>query len=530
MAVTDVYPDISKLNLWLRNRSQEDLTMADIPELIPLRWPYFRDNWEFIQSGIVEKLSTFDNPSILQNQLRSFDTFIGIQRTAKTNINPFDNADVFYKNYFIFDSVPINSTPISNEEQTIIDNAITKIDQMSKNDFLKIRANVVKARDQLADQVGGTDAAYNSTFNRSPIPASLDINIQFVSELQILQNVVKTVDFILANIFTLDIAFVDPFALAKQNANNTDFDITTYASGNLVKFNYGESLEDVANRYLGSPDKWIDIAIANGLKPPYIDEVGQKLSLLANGSGDEINLAATDTFGNLNKDKFYINQIVTLQSDVQNFPEQRVIINIKEVPVSGEIVLELDGDANLDRYKTAENANLRVFKANTINSSFYILIPSISPVSDPPTGETPWFLRTSGEDEKRAKIDFQLDNNGNISFGSTGDIQLSFGLANAIQAVKLKMAVEQGSLMRHPEFGLVAVQGSKNLKIDDTRALIVQSINSNVERDPRFERVERLDVDYFGSGTSATGFLVTLVVRLAGSSQNIPITFTINVR
>jgi hypothetical protein len=298
-----------------------------------------------------------------------------------------------------------------------------------------------------------------------------------------------------------------------------------------VKLNYGESLESLANRYLGDPNKWLDIAIANGLKPPYIDEVGQRIPLLSNGSGNQINLAGTDINGNLNIDKLYINQQVLLQSNIEVVTDQRTIISVKQVPVSGEIILELDGDRNMNIYQTADQAYIRVFAPNTVNSGIYVLIPSPDPLPDNRVDEVPWFLAKSAEDEKRAKIDLAIDPSGDLTFTTNGDVKLSYGLDNAIQAVKLKIVTELGSLRYHPTFGFINVIGNKNLNIDSTRDLVVESINSQIEADGRFDRVENISVDYLFNDTTATGagaIVINLTVRLAGGTQAIPISFTVN--
>jgi hypothetical protein len=266
------------------------------------------------------------------------------------------------------------------------------------------------------------------------------------------------------------------------------------------------------------------------LKPPYIDEVGQKLNLLSNGDGNQINIAPTDGFGNLNIDKFYINQILLLQSSAEVFAEQRSIISIKEIPVSGEIVIELDGEPDLDRYKIVDTAHVRVFKQNTINSSFFILIPSEDPLPDERREEIPWFLAKSAEDEKRAKVDIAIDENGEINFSTNGDIKLSYGLANAIQAVKLKIVTELGSLRYHPEFGLVNVVGEKNDDIEDLKNTLIESINQQIQIDSRFDRVENIDVQYLVSDNSneaVAAISILLSVKLAGGSTVIPISFTV---
>src|SRR5690606_28666811 len=141
-----------------------------------------------------------------------------------------------------------------------------------------------------------------------------------------------------------------PFALARLNANNPEVKIGQYSSGFLTRIHYGEDLQSLATRFLKDPEKWIDIAIANGLRSPYIDEEGEEVFLIANGFKNQINVKAVDA------NKLYINQPVFIQSKTIPFPDQRLITAIKEVPVSGEIVITLNGDANLEKYTLEDKA------------------------------------------------------------------------------------------------------------------------------------------------------------------------------
>jgi hypothetical protein len=517
------------LNLWFKVRGGDELKLSDIPEIIQLRWPYFRDNWEFIKPKITQVASDYLDPDYLNLQINQFSDFISKQRYI-SSLNPFADSMTFYKYYAIFDSINVHDINLTNQEEEIITNKTELVKNYSKSDFLRIKDDITTYRNRLADVGGLGDSSYNAAFNRSAIPQQTEADLHDLNLMLQLQNNIGTVDFVLANLFAVDSA-LDPFALARSNANNPDIDIGQYSSGRLVRMNYNEDLETLANRYLGDPNKWIDIAIANGLKPPYIDEVGQRLLLISNGSGNQVNIAATDINGNLNIDKFYINQVITLQSNVEKFPDQRTIIDIRSIPVSGEIVLQLDGDADLSKYKYADQASVRVFLPNTVNSSFFVLIPSTKPLPNQRHDEIPWFLANSAQDEKTQGIDIAIDDNGEINFGTSGDLSLSYGLANAIQAVRIKIVTELGSLRYHPTFGLVNIIGSKNQNLDDLKSLIIDSISNMIKVDSRFDRIENLSVQYLvgdNSPTAVAAIRITLSVRLAGGTTVVPISFTVS--
>jgi len=521
---------LSALDLWYKVTGNEDLYLSDIPELITLRWNYFRDNWEFLKEDYIRKISSYQDPQLLKTHIDNFTDFVDSQRNSKSSKNPFDNSSIVARFYSIFDTTLINSVRLTHEEQQLVDNKIQEVKSYTRGDFLYIRSKLQKERDDMADKVGTTDADYNRVFNRSPQAARVAIKNKDINKMLEIQEAIKSIDFILANSFSLSSSTIDPFALAKANANNPNIDIRTYNSGYLAKINYGEDLQSLAARTLGDADRWIEIAITNGLKAPYVDEIGEKILLISNANRNQVNISETDVNNLLNIDKLYVGQVILLQSNTQTFPEQRSIQNITQVPISGEIILELTGEDDLDRYKVNEGAYIRVFKPNTINSSFFVVIPSQQPLDDDLKSDTPWFLQGSDETEKRQKVDLSLDENGDLNFNSTGDLQLSFGINNAVQAIKMKMMVETGELRRHPEFGLEPVQGMRNSTVSEVKRVITDSIVKMIQSDERFADIYSLDVSYADiyDNTSASVINVNLVVRLVGSGQLIPITFSIN--
>lgn len=94
------------------------------------------------------------------------------------------------------------------------------------------------------------------------------------------------------------------------------------------------------------------------------------------------------------------------------------------------------------------------------------------------------------------------------------------------------MSIEAGELKRHPDYGLVNVAGSANVNITTVQGLLVESIETAITVDDRFDRIETFNIQYFTEsrdGQPATGFDIQLEVRLVGSERTIPISFTVTI-
>lgn len=516
----------SNLTLWFKMYTGDVLTLSDMPEIISMRWTYFRDNWTSLRTRLLNLADGTRDPDYFRFALDDLTDFISKQRSDTTNVNPFAASSIYYRFYPVFDNIKLQSIILTNEEQTLVTAKKAALQLYSKVNFLDIKKTLRKYRDFLADSVGLSDPDYNAVYSRAPVNGQSPVSIADLNLMLILERQLSVVDFILSNLFAVDTA-IDPFALARLNAKNPDINIGQYQSGRLVKLNAKEDLPSLAKRLLGDADRWVDIAIANGLKEPYVDEIGTELSFLTNGSNNQINLAPTDTFGNSNLNRFFINQFILISSNTYPFPTQRVVTGIKQIPLSGEIILTVSGESNMDLYTLTDSAKIRIFKPNTINSSQYLLIPSEKPLSNPRIEEIPWFLTGSAVDEKNTKIDLAIGDNGSLLLTSNGDLALSYGLDNAVQAIKAKMLTEQGTNRRHPGFGLINVIGAPTVQGDDVKVALIKAINTQIGADGRFDRVQSLDVTRNPS-IIAVAYDVTLVVKLAGSNTFLPITFTVN--
>lgn len=501
--------------------------LTDIPAIIPLRWTYFAQNWNTLLPQIQSQQSSYIYPDLLAAQLADFTNFITQQRNSATIFNPLTSASNIYRFYAVFDSISINSIKLTTEENNIVTNTTTVVNHYAKNDFLKLQAQIVAYRNSQADILGLTDSTYNSVFDRSPAPTQRPPQVQDIQYLATLDSTVQSINFILANLFAVDTA-VDPFALARANANNPDIEIGSYSSGQLVRFQYGDDLESLATRYLGDPGRWLDIALANGLQPPYIDEIGQTIPLQSNASGNQINIAGTDAQGNDNSTKFAVNQTIFLTCTAAPFPNQVKITNIRQIPSSGNLVITVN-DNSLSLYTTANQANVLVYTPDTVNSQQFILIPSVTPLPNQRQDTVPWFLAQAPQDEKMMGIDLLLGPSDDLVFTPDHDFALSYALQNAVQAMRLKVVTELGELRYHQGFGLVSVIGNKNNNLSLVKSLVISSLTQQTVQDPRFARVESINVFYVANVNQAPALVVSMEVRLAGGRQQVvPITFSIN--
>jgi hypothetical protein len=220
---------------------------------------------------------------------------------------------------------------------------------------------------------------------------------------------------------------------------------------------------------------------------------------------------------NDNKQQLFIGQRIVLKSNGVS-PFSRKIISVEKISDTNYLI-SVDGNADLDNLLLSENASVQGYLPGTVNSQDQIYIPTNLPAQeDDRVAPIPAF--ENDKLTKISKVDWLLDDGGDIAINNVGDVRLANGLNNLVQALKLKVSIQKGSLIRHPEFGLNISSG---VSISDiSSGQIFNDLNKIITDDPRFSGIQRLDIKI--SGPTVT---IDMAVSIANGSGIIPISFSV---
>ena len=391
-----------------------------------------------------------------------------------------------------------------------INDELQKTRSLNRKNFETVGDLVKIVSGNFANRIGGGNATYSEinnlplpTSSREPTDSEMDV-LYSLNELSVLMDHLSvsgqinpptqtSVEYVAGLAQRSGIAFVTP------------------QSKFAVPFPYGSSLERLALIYLGDANRWHEIATLNGLREPYVDEVGFTLPLLVNGF--------QNTFTVSDRTNLYQGQTIWLMANGIR-REKRHIQHIATVSPT-QFIVTVDGDPTLEVFKTISEARAEGFLPATVNSQQSIYIPSQNPAAqDPETKQIPGLdefdplLQVSG-------VDLLLTEDGDLAITPDGDCRLAYGLANIVQTVKLALNTPQGALLQHPAYGLSIPIGTS---VADVNAQdILKTAKDMFSSDPMFSGVRSAFVSLNGPILS-----FTLEVGIAGTSQFIPLTFNLS--
>lgn len=394
--------------------------------------------------------------------------------------------------------------------QSAIDNYQNNIQNIEVDDLIKIQNNFRQASNSMANKLGAFSDTYNRMYGFSGFQN--EINVLEPEHIEVLATL---------NNFQLAL---DQIILQKQNKKNTVennyalYYVTAARELGLEKLNdprskfwvpfpYDGTLEMLALTYLGDIDRWPEIAAINGLKPPYVDEVGFVVPLIQNGTKNTVKIS--------NKDNLYVGQIVFVKSNTQK-PKTVKILEITTIS-SQEHIVFFENDVNLDNFLVDDNAHIHAYLPHTVNSKKMIAIPSEieSTLSN--------FLINNFKNLEPAillelaQTDFLLDNNNDIIIKPNGDIELARGMHNLVQAVKMNFLTPKGSIITQPDYGSGISVGGSVADFSATETIrIVQDMFKN---DSRFSEVVALKTDLINNAV-----ILNVIFKIAVLNKLLPIT------
>ncbi len=443
----------------------------------------------------LDLIASMSQPRLQSGAIPGLDLSAFKSPSAKSTDNAANDKKADRMVYSAGKAASVSGLELTYSQQQLVADTIENAYATEDNDIIELIENI----DQLAETVGpiateqGSDSPYWSILN-----ACNDINTQMYSLLS-----------------SGLLAPESPADLIQQFYVNTaaenGIDISSHGYKFEVPFPAGTNLEWLAQNYLGDAARWMEIVAANNLKAPYIDEAGFVLPLLTNANGRQFSVTSIDNL--------QLNQIVYLYSDTVAVTKRK-IQSIKKVTL-GNYIISVDGEADLDKYKTANNAKMKSYLPNTVNSQMTIYIPTDTSTSlNSVDSKLISVINTDEQLLEMAYIDFQLDADGDLVVQQDGFTNIAYGKANLIQALILKFKIALGELMLHPGFGAGIEIGSS--EADVTIDNIKNSIISTVTADPRFKSVESMNI-YRESGVVDISLTV-----LTANDDILPLSFRIN--
>ncbi len=351
----------------------------------------------------------------------------------------------------------------------------TRVAQFRRTDFEDRRTKLQLASDRLADSVG---------LGRSEVAASRPPVDSDYEALFALNQAAMVLDTLAAHAPTTTTAIARAMDYVSGLASAAGVPFQTSPSKVPVPYPYGCTLEQVAERYLGDPDRWVELATLNQLADPYVDEIGYRVTMLSNPSGNRVTVGSDGA-------QLRPGQAVKI---VSTLPE--ALATVYSVAAYGAaFILTLDVDAS--RYQLDTHAYLHAYLPGTVHGGQVLWVPSNDPPAEDDFGvRDPRFAYDADPMSRLAGTDLLLDPSGDLVLTRDGDFRYARGLALVTQVVREVVGTPRGSKLRHPSFGLPEVVGENVGSLSPSD--LAQAVRDAFTDDPLFSAVESVSVDQVG--------------------------------
>ena len=415
------------------------------------------------------------------------------------------------KSFPLLNGIPLDTIVITLQQKIAVMDEVQKTSLTSIEELREICKNLQSLILDLTNKFGAGDVYFSKVYGRpAPQERATPMSIEEFELIKALEEVV-----LVLNIFTatrdLDdsrkqssLEYVGGLAADSNIAFNSN-----YTAKILVPVPYGLTIQEISARYLKDMDRYNEIITLNNLRSPYIDENGFYVPFLSNGDGRQFNISS-------NTGLFIGQKIQLFSNTVSSFSRK---INAIEKITDTNYLITVDGESNLQSLKKSENAQIRAFLPGTINSQNQIYIPSDKTITEEARTFSIPFLK---EDTLTglSKIDWLLDERGDVIINSFGEVALANGTTNLIQALKMKVVTQKGTLLSNPGYGLSLQPGMSVADADIEN--ILKDLRDMVLQDPRFSGIENIELNILPPEIS-----LTISAILADGRGIFPINFSV---
>lgn len=414
-------------------------------------------------------------------------------------------------NYEFFSTISLDELELTPQQKSAIEdeielNSLISIEEIKG--FIKETQDLIL---DLSNNFGAGDEFFSKVFGR-PVPKkrAIPMTIEEFELIKSLEEAVLNMNMLVATRDFDDVRTESPLEYIGGLAEESGIEFNSSSTSKyLAPVPFGLTIEEISARYLGDPDRYNEIVTINNLRSPYIDEEGFFYELLSNGDGRQFNING--------KEGLFIGQTIQISSNtVPLFA--RKITEIEKITDTNYLIT-LDGLSDLEKLKTDDKAKIKGFLPGTVNSQNQIYIPSDQPVEDQSrTFDIPFLQGDTLTGI--SKIDWLLDDEGDIVINSFGEANLANGITNIVQALKMKISTEKGQILSEPSFG-VGVNPGVNVSEIQIENLL-KDMKEMVIADTRFSGVENIEVNILPPNLS-----IKINAILANGNGIFPINFTV---
>ena len=414
-------------------------------------------------------------------------------------------------NFDFFNAISLDELTLTPQQNIAIQDEIEKNSLISIEEIKEISKNLQSLVLDITNNFGAGDANFSKIFGRpAPKERTIPMTIEEFELVVALENAILELNISTATRELDDSRRQSPLEYVGGLADDSGIPFNSSSTAKfLAPVPYGLTIEQISARYLGNPDRYNEIITLNGLRSPYIDEEGFSYSFLSNGDGRQFNVSS--------KENLFIGQKVQLSSNtVPMFT--RKITSIEKISDTN-FLITVDGSGDLNSLTTVANARLKAFLPGTVNSQNQIYIPSDEIITEEARTYDIPFLK---EDTLTgfSKVDWLIDDYGDVVVNSFGEMALANGTTNLVQALKMKIMTQKGSLLSNPDFGLGLTPGVSVSEVDIENVLV--DLRDMVLQDPRFSDIENIELNVLPPTVS-----ISINAVLANGKGIFPINFSV---